>query len=187
MPLKPLSDNEIDDQQRALIAPFVRTGRDHAVFRTMLRHPDAMQAFLGWGQYILSENNSLSSRQRELLILWVGAARNCEYEFLRHAKIARRLGFSEDELRRLATGDGSGWPASEQLLLAAADQLLTIGRVTEPTFAELITAIGEHSAIDLVWTVGQYAQVCMFLLTAGVTPDEDIADDPLRQFFTSVG
>lgn len=118
MPLKPLSDNEIDDQQRALIAPFVRTGRDHAVFRTMLRHPDAMQAFLGWGQYILSENNSLSSRQRELLILWVGAARNCEYEFLRHAKIARRLGFSEDELRRLATGDGSGWPASEQLLLA---------------------------------------------------------------------
>ena len=51
--LKPLDDAEMDERQRRMMDAMLARGRDYNVFRTMLHHPAAMEAFLGWGSYIL--------------------------------------------------------------------------------------------------------------------------------------
>lgn len=181
--IQALTDDELYDEQRALIAPFAQAQRDFAVFRTMLQHPAAMRAFLGWGAYILSEQNSLEPRLRELVILRTGAVRGCAYEFLRHAVIARQHGFTDDDLRKVARSSPDEWDGVEGMALRAVDELTDQGRISPPTFDALQGELGDKGAIDLLWTVGQYSQVCMFLLTAGVEPDPDIADDPLRELF----
>ena len=181
--LAPLADADLDERQKALIRPFEETGRDYAVFRTMLHHPRAMEAFLGWGQYVLSPDNSLDPRERELVILRVGARCRCEYEFLRHALIARKLGYSDAQLRRIADGPASGWDGDEGLLPQAVDHLVMYGKAEPELFATLMEKMGKQKAIDVIWTTGQYSQVCMFLLTLGVQPDPDIANDPLRDLF----
>ena len=101
--LKPLDDAEMDERQRRMMDAMLARGRDYNVFRTMLHHPAAMEAFLGWGSYILSDQNTLSVALRELVILRTGALRRCEYEFLRHAVIARKHGFTDEVLRAIAT------------------------------------------------------------------------------------
>ena len=181
--LKPLDDAEMDERQRRIMDEMLARGRDYAVFRTMLHHPAAMEAFLGWGSYILSDQNSLSVALRELAILRTGALRRCEYEFLRHAVIARKHGFTDEMLRAIAVGDRTPLTDEMALTMKAVDELIEEGRITPETFERIRSAFGDHTGIDLVWTVGQYSQVCMFLLTAGVEPDPDISDDPLRALF----
>lgn len=181
--LKPLDDAEMDEEQRRIMDSMRERGRDYAVFRTMLRHPSAMEAFLGWGSYILSDRNSLSVELRELAILRTGALRRCEYEFLRHAVIARQHGFTDATLRAIAQGDRSSLTDEMVLIVQAVDELVEAGRIAPQTFERVRATFGDHTAIDLIWTVGQYSQVCMFLLTAGVAPDPDIAADPLRELF----
>ncbi|MBX3595060.1 SDR family oxidoreductase [Sphingomonas sp.] len=66
--LAPLTDDELDADQRALIAPYAERDRDYAMFRTMLHNQPAMAPFGSWGGYILSRANSLTSRQREIVI-----------------------------------------------------------------------------------------------------------------------
>lgn len=181
--LRPLGDGEMNERQRLLMDAFKQQGRDYAVFRTMLYHPDAMEAFLGWGAYILSERNTLSPQLRELAILRTGALRNCEYEFLRHAVIAREHGLTDALLRAIAKGDRSSLDEEMALVLDSVDQLVKDGCIAPETFKRIRSAFGDRTAIDLVWTVGQYSQVCMFLQTTGVEPDPDISDDPLRELF----
>jgi hypothetical protein len=69
------------------------------------------------------------------------------------------------------------------MVMKAVDELVVEGRIAPDTFERIRSTFGDHTAIDIVWTVGQYSQVCMFLLTAGVEPDPDVADDPLRPLF----
>ena len=120
---------------------------------------------------------------RELAILRTGALRRCEYEFLRHAVIARQHGFTDEILHAIAVGDRTSLTDEMALVMKAVDELVVEGRIAPDTFERIRSTFGDHTAIDIVWTVGQYSQVCMFLLTAGVEPDPDVADDPLRPLF----
>ena len=43
--LKPLGDAEMDERQRRMMDAMLVRGRDYNVFRTMLHHPAAMEAF----------------------------------------------------------------------------------------------------------------------------------------------
>lgn len=181
--IAPLADDDVNRRQADLLASFKESGRDFNVFRTMAQHPDAMEAFLTWGSYILSDRNTLPARHRELVILRTGAVRDCAYEFLRHAIIARRIGLDDQAITAIFHGDYGGFNEAERLCLGAADELLEDGLVHRDTFKVLEEAFGLSSAIDLVWTVGQYAQVCMFLKTAETPPDPDIADDKLAGLF----
>ncbi len=177
--ISPLLSSAMDDKQRELIRPMAEQGRDYNVFRAMAQRTEAFSAFLPWGGYILSEQNSLTPRQRELLILGTGAQHRCAYEFLRHAVIARQFGFTEAELERLVLLDATGWSEEETLLLGCIVQLCNDGAIAPSSFDVLIAQLGQNRAIDTIWTVGQYAQVCLFLKTLQVPLDADIAADSL--------
>lgn len=184
--IEPVDLDNLDDEQREALAPFLGDGRDVTqsqgrvlhIFRTMVHSPKALTAFLAWGGYILSKRNSLSERDRELVILRVGYNCKSGYEFTQHTRIGLASGLSEAEIEAIKTGpEHADWNDQDRALLTATDDLTYDFFVTEETWAAL-SFLSDKQKMDLVMTVGQYTQVSMMLNSFGVQLDEGQTLDP---------
>jgi len=166
----PLADGALDDEQREVLAPF--GGRVLNIFRTMARAPKALKRFNLWGGYILSDRNSLASREREILILRTGWLCRSGYEWVQHRRIGLQSGLSQEEIDRIKLGpDAPGWSGADAALMRVADDLVRDFFVSDATWAGL-SDLSERQRMDAVFTVGQYTQVSMFLNSFGVQLDE---------------
>ena len=175
----PLGDGDVNEAQRTVLAPFVARDAAYNIFRTMARNPRSLDRFLKWANYILSQENSLSPRVRELAILRVGFNCRAGYEWAQHVVIGRRAGLTDEEIARIKAGpDASGWSDGDQAVLAACDDLTSDFFVTDQHWAALTRFLSEQQCMDLVYTVGQYTQVSMLLNSFGVQPDAGLVVDP---------
>jgi alkylhydroperoxidase family enzyme len=171
-------------EAREIVEPMLARGPLLNIFRTLLSHPAAAKAFLGWGGYILSRKNTLPPREREIVILRTGFLCRSGYEWTQHVPIARRAGLTDDEIARIKIGaDAPGWSEADAALLRAADDLHREQFITEPVWTELARHFVERQRMDVVFTVGQYTQVSMLLNSFGVQLDEgQVLDPDLRGF-----
>lgn len=146
------------------------------VLGTLAHHPrltGAYHVFNGQVQF----GTTLSQRQRELLVLRVAAVRDCEYEWAQHVVIATDLGVSADEVARVAEGpDAEGWSATDAALLRAVDELLESARISDPTWAALRDDLDVPQVMDLIFTVGAYETLAMFIRSVDMELDEDLRD-----------
>src|SRR6478735_5319519 len=119
--LAPLPAEEWDDETRAILGP----AQPINIFGTLARHPKLMKRWMVFGNHVLAKS-TLSARDRELLILRTGWNCRAPYEWGQHVAIARRIGITDDDVARIATGpDAEGWDPFEATLLRAADELHT--------------------------------------------------------------
>lgn len=176
----PVPEDQWTTEQRELAAPMLaRSGRVLNIFRTQMAHPAAMRAFLGFGSYVLSRQNTLPPRERELVILRVGFLCKSGYEWTQHHRIALNAGLAADEIERIKHGpDAPGWHARDAVLLRAADALHARQFIDDATWQALRAHFEERQCIDLLYTVGQYTMVSMMLNTLGVQLDEGQVLDP---------
>ena len=176
--IAPLADTQLSPAQAAALAPVRAGGRAPLnIFRTLAHAPEALTAFLAWGSYVLSKQNTLSARAREIVILRTGFLCRSGYEWTQHAEIGARAGLSADEIAAIKAG-AAGWPAAEAALIAACDELHARQFVSDATWAALRAQFSERQCMDVVFTVGQYTQVSMMLNTFGVQLDEGQTLDP---------
>jgi alkylhydroperoxidase family enzyme len=173
--IEPLGKDELDPAAREVLAALPEFSRNFNIFRTLARNPDALQAFLGWGNYVLSARNSLTARHRELAILRTGWLCRAGYEWAQHVEFGRRSGISDAEVKGGA--EAPGWDALEAAILKACDELIGDRHVSDATWLAL-AELGDRGRMDLVFTVGQYTQVSMMLNAFGVQLDPDLAADP---------
>jgi 4-carboxymuconolactone decarboxylase len=144
------------------------------VLTTMMRHPALSGPFLVYNQVLL-RTPTLDARVRELMILRVAWRARAPYEWLQHVRIARSLGFTDDELGAVASGaDATVWSELETDLLAATDQLLDDYRVDDATWARLAEQLDEHQLIELTFVVGTYTCLAMVFNTFGLELDPDL-------------
>lgn len=177
--IAPLTDAEMDADQKELVAPMAAQGRVLNIFRTLVRAPKAARAFLAWGNYVLSRRNDLPPRQRELVILRVGFLCRSGYEWTQHVEIGLRDGLIAPEISRIKRGPSAEeWTHEDRLLLQATDELHHDKFISEATWSALRDAFTEKQCMDLVFTVGQYTQVSMILNTFGVPLDPGQGLDP---------
>ena len=177
--LAPLADAELSPEQAALIDDFKARGADYNIFRTFVRDPAALRAFMVWGGHILSDGNPLGLRRRELAILRTGFLCKAGYEWAQHERIGRQAGLTDAEIAGLKHGpDAPCWDAADRALLAATDQLVADHFIADATWTELSRHFAEAELLALLLTVGQYTMVAMFLNSAGVQLDPDLTPDP---------
>jgi alkylhydroperoxidase family enzyme len=177
--IAPLEDDELNDEQRAALAPMRAGGRPPLnIFRTLARAPKALARFNEWGAYVLSRRNSLPPREREIVILRVGYLCRSGYEFTQHTRIGLNEGLTEDEIARIKAGAEAGWSDADAALIRAADELVRDHFVSDATWAALSRRFDEKQRMDVVFTAGQYTQVSMFLNTFGVQLDPGQTLDP---------
>jgi len=151
-------------------------GKPINIFGTLAHHPDLLRRWMVFAGHIMVKN-TLSPRDREILILRAGVRCGSRYEFAQHAQIARDCDLSDADIEA-TKGPVDEWPGTEleKALLAAADELHARQRIDDPTWSALSAAYSTEQLLDIVFTVGQYTLVSMLLNTAGVVVDEGIPD-----------
>ena len=144
------------------------------VLGTLAHHPKltaAYHVFNGQVQF----GTTLTQRQRELLVLRVAVVRDCEYEWAQHAVIAGDVGLSAEEIGRVPQGpDAAGWSVLDAALLRAADELVESARISDATWSALRDELEVPQVMDVIFTVGAYETLAMFIRSVDMDLDEDL-------------
>jgi 4-carboxymuconolactone decarboxylase len=184
--IAPVDLATLSDEQREALAVVTGAQRDVTksegavlnIFRTLVHAPKALTAFLAWGGYILSRRNSLSQRDRELVILRTGYNCGSGYEFTQHTRIGLDAGLTEAEVEAIKAGpDDPSWNEQDRAMLRVSDDLARDFHVSDESWAAL-SFLSDKQKMDLVMTVGQYTQVSMILNSFGVQLDPGQVLDP---------
>lgn len=178
--IPPLTDAQASPEQREALARATLPGRPPLnIFRTLAHAPDALNAFLTWGSYVLSKKNALPPRERELVILRTGYLCRSGYEWTQHVEIGLRAGLTQGEIANIKIGaDAPDWSGADAALVQACDDLHARQCVSDATWAQLKAHFSDRQCMDVVFTVGQYTQVSMMLNSFGVQLDEGQTLDP---------
>jgi alkylhydroperoxidase family enzyme len=151
------------------------TGRANGnVFRTFVRNPPA-DRLRGAITGHIRNSTTLSPRQRELLLMRIGALCRSEYEWAAHWRAGKQTGITEAEMERIATGGTLSDPV-DAALLRATDELFQEDRVSDATWAALAKSLDTKQLLDVLIAVGGYRTASMGINSAGVQLDANMAD-----------
>lgn len=174
--IAPVPEAQWTDVQKQLVAKYAANGRADNGLKTLLNLPELVDGVMPYTNY-LSNESSLSPRQRELLVLraaWLGGNQPL---WAAHAPSARSAGMTAAEIRRIAQGpDASGWDPVEAALLRLADQLYRNSSVTDATWQALSARFDMFHLMDAVETVNHFIVLSMVYNSFGVQPDTDMKD-----------
>jgi alkylhydroperoxidase family enzyme len=144
------------------------------VLGLLARHPALTRAYHTLNGHVLFAT-TLSPRERELLVLRVAAVRGSEYEWAQHVVQGGDAGLTPEEIDRIAQGsDSPGWSRLDRALLRAVDELIAEAKIGDQTWEELAGHFDDQQLMDLIFTVGAYETLAMFLRSAGVALDDDL-------------
>ena len=180
--LDPIPRDEWSDEVRELLDPGDRGGPVLNLYATLARHPIFFRPRAVQSAYIRT-GATLTDRAREILILRIGWLCGSEYEWAQHVRAARRIGMSDDEIRRVAVGaDAAGWDAFEAALIGATDELHRDDTISDATWTALSEHYGAPELIDVVITVAGYRMVSIALNSIGsqLEPDRPRFPDVAR-------
>ena len=167
-----------DDAVKSLAAD----GNPLNIFKTLANHPKLMKRWVVFANHVLSKS-TLSPRDREIVILRIGWNCQSEYEWGQHVAIGKKAGISDEEIVRLTSrfsSENPGWTENEKLLIEATDELKAFSKISNKTWAGLEKYYSNEQLMDVVFAVGQYNLVSMFLNTMQVERDEGVVGFPDR-------
>lgn len=152
---------------------------DLNVFRVLLRHERVAKAVNDLLLALLVQP-SLDARLRELVIMRLGWSTGSVYEWTQHWPIARRSGLAEGEV--LAVRDwhrDGGFGPAERAVLAATDETLRDGRVSDEAWAACVAHIGGGDPnspvlLELVAAIGLWRMIAAMLQTLGVALEDGV-------------
>lgn len=178
--IAPLDLDRLSPAQATALAPVAANQpRVLNIFRTLAHAPEALAAFLAWGSYVLSKQNSLPAREREIVVLRIGWLCRSGYEWTQHVPIGQRAGLTGAEIAALKqNANAHAWNAADAALIAACDDLHAHQFISDANWTALKKHFSERQCMDLVFTAGQYTQVSMMLNTFGVPVDDGQTLDP---------
>jgi 4-carboxymuconolactone decarboxylase len=139
------------------------------VIRTLIRHPDLFNAWLGLGTKLLFSER-LPPRERELVVLRVAWRTTAAYEWGGHALGAQAAGLTEAEIRGVLD-ETATWSSSDAALLQAVDELCADNCVSDATWAALSATRDEQQLIEVLVLTGFYRMNAGILNSIGVQPD----------------
>ena len=142
------------------------------IFATLLNHPKLLRAWGRFGGYILSDEQTLPPREREIAILRIGWLNQAPYEWEQHVRIGKTTGLTDDDVDRISKGPKAGWSKHDAALLQAADDLFENSVVSDETWKTLSEKYNTQQMMDLVFTIGQYNLVSWALNSLGVPLDD---------------
>jgi 4-carboxymuconolactone decarboxylase len=179
--ISPLPESQWTEEQQKILNTRKVANRVPILlnlYPTLVRNPQLAERFLNFASYILRES-TLPPREREILILRIGWLCQAEYEFGQHTRVGKAAGLTDEEILRITKGPNApGWDPFDATLLQATDELYTDTFISDATWNTLAKRYDEKQLFDLLFTVGQYNMVSMFLNTAGVQLEKGVSGFP---------
>jgi 4-carboxymuconolactone decarboxylase len=177
--LGPLRDDQLDDEQEAIMAPFRAVGADFGVSRAFVRHPAALKAFRVWATYVMVDKNPLPAREREIVAMRTAWNIKAGYVWSRHISYGQKAGLGDDEMEALKLPvEQHDWSAADLALIRTADALVADFFVPDDVWEQLSAHFDDRQCMDAIFCCGHFCMLGMFLNTAGVPIDADVPLDP---------
>lgn len=170
VPFRDLST--LNEKDRELAERTQVNGKVVNIFRVLMQHPKLTRAWSKFASYILSDQQTLNARDREIAILRIGWLNQAPYEWEQHVRIARAAGITDDEIERIGKGPKAGWNRHDAALIQAADDLFENSVVSDKTWKTLAERYNTQQMMDVVFTIGQYNLVSWALNSLGVPLDD---------------
>ena len=169
----------VDDAKAAAeAANVVPSFGELSVFQVLLHHPPlakAMQDLL----IALLFRSTLDARLRELAIMRIAWVSGSEYEWTQHWRVATELGVSEDDLVAVRDWRGAGLGPAEQAVLAATDETIETGTISEATWRECEEHLDSREAlIELVVAIGHWRMYATLLRSLRIPLEDGVAPWP---------
>ncbi len=146
------------------------------ILGVLARHPKMARVFMSYNAFLL-QRGELPLRLRELAILRVAHARRSAFFWGEHVRVALAGGLPDDDIARLARGNGE-FDGIDRLVLEATDELLADGRAGAATWGQLVEQLGTHQAMELIFVVGTYGMLAMACDTWQLAPEAGSAKLP---------
>lgn len=151
-----------------------------SVFRIALHQPGVAAALYGMLEALLWKG-LLDARLRELIIMRIGWATGSVYEWTQHWQIARLLDVPERDLLGVRDWRGAGhFGTAERAVLAATDETLRAGTISEETWISCHAALGGQPAllVELVTAIGNWQMFSALLRSLDVPLEKDVKSWP---------
>ena len=151
---------------------------DINVFAVLLRHPPIAKCLADILTPLLLQG-TIDARRRELVIMRVGWVTGSAYEWGQHWQLGPMFGAPSDDLaavRDWHTDDR--FDATDRAILAATDETLAGGPVSDATWAELTARLPESECIELLMLIGGYQALSGVLRSLEVPLDDGIETWP---------
>ena len=148
-------------------------GKPLNIQKMMAHHPDLMSAWMPFRNHVVA-NSSLTSRQRELLILRTAHNCNSDYEWQHHVERGLMAGLDRNEIDRVKEGATAlDWQTDESALLQAADDCHRECRITPTTLKQVCRHYSHQQQLDIAVTVGMYMTLAIIIKTWDVPMEID--------------
>jgi len=168
----PLPEPEWDADLRSLVEQNWSgppPGNRNNLYRTLARHRELLRTWGEFGRTML--HGRLPARERELLVLRVAWISRCAFEWAYHEPLARRVGLTDAEIRRVPAGPADpGWTEGDAALLTAVEELERSSTLSDPTWAALSSRFDDAQLLEIVTVVGQYRLVAGITNAARISP-----------------
>lgn len=138
------------------------------VLNVMGNHPELGKVYNIWGKHLLM-GNTLPARTLEIIILRIAVRANSAYEWHNHVGYGMNAGLSLEEIAAIRDyPEGGEWSAVDGAVIAAVDELMTGGNITDATWKMLSGEYDTKQMMDLVFTIGHYVMTSWALSAFGV-------------------
>lgn len=136
-----------------------RRGRFGGPFQLLIRAPEICEHAAKLGEH-LRWGSSLPDRLSELAIITTAQFWRAQYEWYAHAPLAEKAGVPAAAVEAIRHG---GTPSFEQqdeaLVYRVCTELFNTRRLSDPTFAEAVTTLGETGLIEVIAIIGYYTLI----------------------------
>ena len=140
-------------------------GEPLGTIAVLAHRPQLVGPFLGWAAALALEG-TLPKREHELLALRASFRCGSAFEWGEHVGYGRQAGLSDDDIARVATGEG--WEGSDAALIRAVDELVGGCAISDETWSALAGAFDAAALVEIVYVVGQYTMLSMVANGLGV-------------------
>ncbi|MBY8984482.1 MAG: carboxymuconolactone decarboxylase family protein [Candidatus Lokiarchaeota archaeon] len=121
----------------------------------------------------ITYGSSLPPRDKEILILRVAWLTKAKYEWDHHLIVGKQAGLTEGEINRIKEGlTAKGWDNNDAILIRAVDELFTNTFISNTTWKSLSEQYDPFQLMDLIFTVGGYNMLAMFLNSFGAQTED---------------
>jgi alkylhydroperoxidase family enzyme len=127
------------------------------IYRALLNHPDLAGATAAQLSMLLWRANRLDNRLRELIIMRIAWRTGSVYEWTQHWHVALRIGMTEPDILSVRDWRDSDLDPGAKAALAATDETLDAGRISDATWEACRTHVGgEPELMEMVVAIGNW-------------------------------
>ena len=136
-----------------------RRGRFGGPFQLLIRAPEICEHLSKLGEH-LRWGTSLPARLSELAICTTAQHLRAQYEWFAHAPLAVESGVPAAAIEAIRTGGTPHFAAADEALVyRVCREVIDTKRLSDASFTEATTALGESGLVEIVTIIGYYTAI----------------------------